>query len=281
MPAVVISSALTLADTISGGGVINADNPLIGYENRVTTANLSTSTEASGYPASNLANPSTALEWIGVASSPEADEYIRLDLDTAEMVDYVAVARTNWGSAQIPVSIEALDPDQSPESWTEIIGETLLPDDGPALFRFTPQGVTALRIRLQPGTAAPSCAVVYAGKLLILQRRIHGGHTPITYGRETTKIGGRSMAGHYLGEIVIGSRRSTSVTLKNLTPAWYRTYLDPFVAAAAAGAPAFFAWRPSSYPNEIGYVAVEGDPRPVNMGVADLMQIELSLNGVA
>jgi hypothetical protein len=37
--------------------------PLIGYENRVTSANLSSTTALTGFPVTNLANPATHLLW--------------------------------------------------------------------------------------------------------------------------------------------------------------------------------------------------------------------------
>ena len=63
---VVISSSLVLTDVASGGGVINANNPLIGYQNLVDDSNLSTTTEDADNPASNLTNSSTNLQWVAL-----------------------------------------------------------------------------------------------------------------------------------------------------------------------------------------------------------------------
>jgi hypothetical protein len=104
----------------------------------------------------------------------------------------------------------------------------LLPNDGPALFRFAPQGVANLRVRLQPGAAAPTAAVIYAGKLLVLQRRIYVGHIPINYGRVTKVVNGRSESGAFLGRIVLGEMTQTKVDLQNLLPLWYRANMEPF-----------------------------------------------------
>src|SRR5690606_28851750 len=111
--------------------------------------------------------------WRGVFGSPATDEYLTATIDSVEPIDYVAVARHNFGSAQIPVSIEgAAGFTGSPAvlDWQELVPDVLLPDDGPVLFRFEPQPLIAVRIRMQPGNAAPTAAVMYAGKLLVCER---------------------------------------------------------------------------------------------------------------
>lgn len=276
---IVISGSLVLGDALSGGGVIDANNPLIGWESRVTSGNVSATTAQSGFPASNLANPSTNLRWIGEIGSPEADEYITLALNTNEDVDYIGIARHNFYSAQIPVSIEVFDDQSSPQVWEEIVADVIPPNDGPLLFRFTPQGVTSIRIRMQPGLAAPTAAAVYAGKLLVLQRRICVGHTPIPMGRKTKITNARSENGDFLGRIVLGQMTATQVSLLNLTPAWYRTYLDPFIRDAEER-PFFFAWRPSDYPNEVGYAWMTNDPEPTNQLANGMMSIDLQMAGI-
>jgi hypothetical protein len=276
---VVIAQNLVLGDIVSGGGVINANNPLIGYQQLATTGNISATTEAAGFPASFLVNPSTNLRWEGVIASPAADEYITLDLNTEELVDYIGIARHNFFSAQIPVSIETLD-EGSPESWTEIISSVIPPNDGPLLFRFAPQGITSIRIRMQPGNAAPTAAVVYAGKLLVLQRRLYVGHTPINMGRNTKVSNQRSESGNFLGRIILSETTSTQFTLKNLTPVWYRAYIEPFLAGRGREDAFFFAWRPSDYPYEIGYCWLTSDATPQNDLTNGMMSISFDVAGI-
>jgi hypothetical protein len=277
--AVVISSSLTISPVDSGGGQITANNPIIGYETLVTSSNVSATTEATGYPASNLANPSTALLWKGETSSPEADEYITLALNTNELVDYVGIAKHNFGTAQITVSLEVLDADASPESWTEIVSEFIPSDNQPILMRFTPQAVTSLRIRLQPGSAAPQAGVVYAGPLLVFQRRIYVGHTPMNYGRSTKITNARSESGNFLGRIVLSQMTRTKIDLQNLTPTWVRSELVPFIEASK-DTPFFFAWRPSDYPRECGYAWMTNDPQPSNALTNGFMQVSMELSGI-
>lgn len=277
---VVVGSGVVLSGAVVGDAE-NGNNPIIGYENRVTIANITSTTEDPDLPVINLANPATHLYWEALLGSPSFnDEYITIAVDTAELIDYVGIVRHNFYSASIPISIEI----QSVEAgaFVEVIADTLLPNDGPVIFRFAPQAAVSIRIRLQPSLAAtplaPQAGVVYVGKLLVLQRRIYVGHMPITMGRQTKIVNGRSESGNFLGRIVLNESRATQVSLMNLIPAWYRTYFDPFVAAAVE-IPFFFAWRPLDYPYETGYAWLTDDPKPSNQRPNGMMQVSFSMMG--
>lgn len=276
---VVISGDLALAEVQSGGGTIDSDNPIIGYDNLVTTGNVSSDTAATGYPVTNIANSSTALIWKGTLASPAVDEYVVLNLQTAELVDYVGIARHNFHTAQIAVSIEVLNETTSPDTWDELTSPAIPPNDGPLIFRFTAQGIAQVRIRMQSGTAAPYMGVVYSGSLLALQRKLGVGHTPINYARSSRVMSARSEAGDFLGRIILNEMTSNKLALENLSPAWYRAYLAPFILASRAE-PFFIAWRPSSYPNECGFCWVTNDPKPSNQLPNGFMQVDFELAGI-
>jgi hypothetical protein len=276
---VVINSSYVITPSQSGGGVINGDNPIIGWHNVVTSLNISATTSASGFPASNMANPSTNLRWEAEGSSPAEDDYITVSTGTEDPIDYIAIAKHNLGTGQIPVSVEYLDEDASPDEWVELIGDVILPNDGPALFRFDPQTIGQIRLRLQPGTEVPTIAVCYVGKLLVMQRRLYVGHTPIPYGRTTKVINARSESGNFLGRIVTNQMTGTTASFANLTPDWYRTNMEPFLLQAQEQ-PFFFAWRPMSYPREVGYGWLTGDPKPSNQRSNGMMAIDFQMGGV-
>jgi hypothetical protein len=278
MTGVVISSSLTVVAGVDG---LNTDSPIIGYQNLVTSTNITATTEDIDFPIINLANPATHLRWKSGAGSPSSDEYITVTLDTPEQIDYVGIAVHNFGTSSAPVSIEGTieAPGGSPDPWFELITPHLLPDDGPVIFRFNPQSLHSVRLRIQSGQVTPYLAVIYVGALLVLQRRIYVGHTPIKLGRRLSIANHRSISGNFLGRIVLSEKTGTNIALKNLTPSWYRSYMDPFVVAAQE-IPFFFAWRPGSYPNEAGYCWLTDDPEPVNQSSNGMMQISFEVEGV-
>lgn len=266
----VISSAVVLADVADG---LSLDHPVIGWRTVVTSSTIVADTTATGYPASNLANPATHLEWRG---SDMTEQHLTITTNEVDDIDYVAVAGHNWSSAAITVSIEGF----ISGSWTEIVDQVLLPDDGPALFRYSAQSLAQLRIRLQAGTAIPRAAVVYAGKLLVVERKVYVGHTPLPHARKFTIANNRSESGNFLGRIVLGETRESTIPLSLISPDWYRENMDPFLAVADE-TPFFFAWRPQTYPREIGYGWLIDDPMPVPTGPSNLIAFDLKVSGVA
>lgn len=276
---VIVQSGVVLNPTIPGGGISDGDNPVIGYESRVTTSNVSATTEATGSPVKNVANPSTNLRWEGEGGSPDVDEYLTVNLDSEELVDYVAIARHNFNAAQVAVSVEYFDTVGSPTEWVELIAPVIPGDDAPLLFRFEAQSFTQIRIRMQPGSAAPYVGVLYIGELLVLQRRIYVGHSPMKYNVQTNAINAQSQAGDFLGRIILSQMTSGKVSLKNLTPEWTRTHLIPFLVFARQS-PFFFAWRPETYPDEVNYAWMTNDPEPQNQLPNGMMMVDLEIKGI-
>lgn len=256
---------------------INADNPLIGYENLTTFSAVTATSELTGYPATNLANPATNLVW----QADDTDEaYVTVIINRVDPVDYVAIARHNLGTGQVPISIEGLtDSLSSPTEWVELVQDALLGDDSPALFRFAPQSLYAVRIRLQPGILAPSIGVLYTGKLLVVQRRVYVGHSPLPYSVSSKVTSNRSESGNFLGRIIINEQNTTNLALSNLDPVWYRQYMAPFIDASQEF-PFFFAWRPSAYPQEVGYCWMSNTPIPSNQLSNGFMQISMQMTGI-
>lgn len=266
----VISSALVLADVADG---LSLDHPVIGWHNVVASSSIVADTEQANYPASNLANPATHLEWRAQGTT---EQHLTIATNYVGAIDYVAVARHNFSSAQIPVSVEGY----IGGAWTEIVEEVILPDDGPALFRFEAQPLAQVRIRLQSGSDAARAAVVYVGKLLVIERRVYAGHMAIPDGIKVSVANGRSESGNFLGRIILGQWRETSIPLSLISPAWFRTYMRPFLSGGR-DRPFFFAWRPETYPREVGYGWLTEDPAPTPDNTSHLLAFDLKVSGIA
>lgn len=264
---VVISTNFTL---VTGNESANA--PLIGYKTQVTESNVAATDAATGYPASNVANVSTAEEWRGNSA---ALKYLTVTCNGVDPVDYVAIAKHNFGTEQIAVSVEA----DNGDGFEEVSEPVLLADDRPVIFRFTKEAYASVRLKMAAGDAAPRLAILYVGELLPLQRNIYVGHSPINLNRQRNVITGLSENANFLGRVTTGRTASTSISLQNLTPGWYRSRMDPFVEAAETR-PFFFAWRPQGYPREVGFAWLTGDPSPKNMRANGMMQVDLSLRGI-
>lgn len=251
------------------------DAPIFGYENFITAAGITADTEAALYPATNLANVSTASFWRANDTTAQTLEFT---INPAQQIDYVAIARHNFSTAGISVEIDLQEGSGDP--WVEAIAANIPGDNSALIYRFPEQAAFGVRINLGSGSAAAEAAVVYVGKLLVSQRRIYVGHRPITLNRRIEVVNGQSESGNYLGRIVTGSNLTTSVSLSHLTPAWYRSDFDPFVLAAQT-VPFFFGWKPLSYPEECAFSWLTNNPEPSNMLPNGMMQVDLEMAGVS
>lgn len=274
---------IVISNNIVLGAGESLATPIFGWRNLVTATNVSATTEHPDHPAANLANPSTALRWLASPGSPAGDEYLTVAINSVDPVDYLAIARHNLGSASCVVSVEgASEMTGSPEEpdWQELVQEVMLPDDGPALFRFTPQALTHIRLKIQPGSDVPTVAVLYVGKLLVAERGIASDHTPINFGRVEDRVNAVSENGQFLGRIILSESRQASLSFRHLTPGWYRQHMDPFIKASGEK-PFFVAWKPQEFPRDVGYCWMTNQPQPIVSFDTGRIAIDLEMRGVA
>ena len=269
----VVSASLVLSEPEAS---LDADCPLILWRNIVTASTIVATSEQASYPASNLANEATHLEWRSAAGG---EQHLVVTTNTVDEIDAVGIAKHNFGSEEIAVEIGYFDDD---DDWVSLVAETMTADDGPLLFRFTPQSINVLRIRLVAGNSSLArAAVVYVDKLLTVERRIYVGHTPLPHGRRVNVVSGVSESGNILGAIVTGEWRASSIPLQLISPDFYRAHMDAFLASAVRRVPFFVAWRPDSYPIEVGYCRLTADPMPVPTSPSNRIAFSLEVSGIA
>lgn len=267
----VVSPYVILPD----GADATPNNPLIGYDNLANVSNIATTTQQTDYPRTNMANPATHLVWR--SNDDNATEYVTVTLSGSDPVDYFGIARHNFATGAIAVACEV---STDGTNFTEVGALSGLVDNDPIMFWFAKDEYAKVRLKLTVGATLAQIATIFVGELLVVQRRVYVGHTPITMGRVSKVTNARSEQGHFLGRIVTGEYRQTKLALQNLTAAWVRSDLMPFLKYAQE-APFFFAWRPTSYPLEVGYCWLMNDPQPVNQRTNGMMQVNLDLSGVA
>lgn len=267
---IVISSSMVLG---AGDDQIDERNPRIGWQSIVTASNVSADQANALFPVTNLGNPFTYSRWAGLNT---LEQSIRVTLASARTVNYLGIARHNLGSSAAGYVLEYTT---NGTDWLQALTPRMPPDDTAVLHEFDDVFARIFRLRLTPGSAAPSIAVLYLGQVLRLQRRIYVGHTPIVYGRRSTVSSGFSESGQFLGRVLRRQMLESSVSMQNITPEFYRNQMDPFFEAAPT-TPFFFAWRPSSYPREVGYAWVTGDPDVSNQRANGMMQASMSMMGI-
>ena len=266
--AVVISDALALE--AAGFPLTHAR---IGWQTVLPDAVVTASSESAGFPVSSLKNPLTYDRWLP-ASLPAT---VTIDAGAAVPVDYLGVAAHLLRDGQNAVTLEYLDEASPPGTWIEVAAE--VPADNGTVMLLFPE-VFARWWRLTfAGASAQPVGVVFLGKALAMQRPFYQGHTPLTLSGDTVIRPTRSERGQFLGRSIIRGGFRTGVSWSNLTAAWVRSDLEPFIEAARTS-PFFFAWRPASFPREVGYVWTSQDIAPSNAGPRDRMAVDFDIEGL-
>lgn len=267
---IVISDSVVLSLTASGA---NANAPRIGWHNVVTPENVTATEEDPDHPVTNLANPATYLKWRALTTDEQA---ITISLDVATTVNYFGIAGHNLGSTEAAYVIET---SSNGTDWTAVTDYRIVNVNDALIQEFDDQFARFFRISFTTGAVVPEIAVLYVGKILRLQRNIYVGHTPFPFGRQTTVSTGHSETGQFLGRVVRKTMYETGFSMRNLTPAWVRSQLKPFIDVAAE-TPFFFSWRPLTYSNEVGFAWTKGDINPVNELPNGMMAFSMQMQGI-
>ena len=240
---------------------------VIGYLNLANVDTISATSETLENPITNIVNPATAFRWQASSASTQT---ITIDISGQE-VDYIGIARHNLNQLGLTITIKL-------DGVVVNLQQTISDSQAIMVVRNI-AAPNVMEIVIEGATVAPSIAVLYVGKAIRLERNIYVGHTPITYGRNRTTVNGVSENGQYLGEIVVRETNSTSVSLSNLTPDWYRNTLDPFFKLSPR-VPCFWAWRPTTYEAEVGFCWVEGEPKMSNQLSNGMVQADWNFKGL-
>jgi hypothetical protein len=271
---IVISDDVVLsAEEIQSG--INGNNPRIGYHNVVTEANVFAEYEDPDFPATNMANPATYLKWRGEETT--SLQSVGVVLSPAQTVNYFAIARHNLGTIGSEYTFSYST--NGGGTWIALTTPRVPADDYVIMHEFPDTFASHFKLEMTSNGDAPEIAVLMIGQVLRVQRRLYVGHTPIVFGRNSTTSTGVSEEGEFLGRVVRRRMYESSYSFSNLTPLWYRAYMDPFFHAAVSDA-FVIAWRPETYPNEVVYGWMQGDSKVTNQRPNGYMECSFTVEGI-
>ena len=273
--ALVISGNLALGTTASE---LSLKHPRIGYENRCRDANctITTSTAQANLGGDSVISGLTYDFW-KPTTTPATITFAFTEAITA---DYCGIAAHTLTQTSNSVELEYWDAAASPAAWVSL--GSVLPGNSNGnptiMFLFDEISSQTWRLTLTGAGEIPTIGVVNLGAALKVERRIYGGHTPITLSKNTVIRPNKSENGQFLGRSIIREGATTGISLKNLTPAWVRASFYPFMDSARTY-PFFWAWRPQLYADEVAYVWVNKDIVVSNSGQADLMDTSFTVEG--
>lgn len=272
---IVISNDVVLTADEAIEGVDN-NNPRVGWHTILTEANLAATSEADGFPVTNLARPATHLRWRSEEATEPETLYVTITLDEAASVNYYGLAAHNLGTLGATVQLQS---STLGVTWVDVTDERLLTTDHAYMEEFETANGVYFRLKIEIQGGAVELAVLNIGRVLRMQRRLYVGFKPPTLNRDTTVSSGYSENGQFLGRVIRSQALSSDAPFENLTPSWYRGVFEEF-AEVAPTTPFFFAWRPGDYPAEVGYMWLQRDLAPTNQRSNGMMNVTMSMQGI-
>lgn len=240
-----------------------------------TSATITAASTLAGTDPANLDNP---LTYSIYSSDDSASAEITMDFGSSVAIDSVCLVGDKPFTNLWTVRIQYFD-GGSFVDW-DGVGAIGVTDDNAFMFSGTKKATTQVKIIIDTsaGNVEATLRAIYAGELLIMERSIYGGHSPITLSRETSLRPNVSEGGQWLGRSQIRQAQVTSFDWQNLKAQWYRDNFDPFVESAILN-PWFIAWKPDRFPHETAYCWTTSDIVPSNTGTRDLMSVSVAARG--
>jgi hypothetical protein len=217
-------------------------------------------------------SPNTFDRWQGVINTGSS-AVITFTFAADTGIDTMAIGAHNLGTLVSGATLRCEYATTVGGAWIELapLQTRSGGDNAPVMFiRATPVTVRQIRFRVTSGAGPYFVGVIYAGLKLQMPHPIYGGHTPLQFSATTDYFNNRSESGEWIGRQIRRRGFETEFSFDRLQPAWYRAFFQPFVESAKED-PFFIAWRPVTYPAEVGYCWTEADisPSPAGGGRAD------------
>jgi hypothetical protein len=252
---------------------INENNPIIGYQSVLTPSGIIASDTVFGRSPGNMWTPDTSNVWQGEDATTSTTQYITLINQFNDPIDYIGVARHNFGTVGFTYTIQHSTDGGS--TWADVAGPRVIATNNAIVDYFDSLLSGQFRIRLQKTAAtiaAPIIAHVKMGEALVLQRRIHADYEPPLCDY-VKKIQNVSESGQFLGQIVVRKyKKPGAIKQSNNTPEFVREKIIPFIQHCngqvevedTSVSTFFWAWRPSDYPDEVVYCWSPSIEMPTN-----------------
>jgi len=261
---------------LTGAGEEN--NPFFAWENLAVGETLGGTSTVSGGAASNAVNGNTRSYWLPDVTGTTAR--FRVTFATARTLSCVGIAAHNIADYAGNVSVQRSTDGGS--VWSDAGAGTVSPDDNAAIvFRMVDTGADAADWRINIGglTIGDDIAigVAFFGDEIIMPQRFYQGYAPVITPTEVDLQSNVSVGANLLGTSVVKRGSRLSASFSHVSPTFIRgaDWLA-FQAAFNDGNPAFFAWRPEKYPDDVHYIWRDGEViRPNNSGPRDLMDVSV------
>ena len=248
--------------------------PIIGYENLLTTATVTASTEEGANVVENAYDYRLDDYWQPTAATSHV---IQIDLGAATDVDYIAFYSSDFAAmAGSTITIKAdttATPTTTRATYTVAAGG-LARMDIFTLFSFRYVSLTIATTAAQ----SPKFQMISIGARLDVERGLRDGFMPPNLGSRTKPETNISENGYFIGRSLESSAVKFSMSLNNLSESWVRTNW-PALLAHMERYPLFILPQPTDYPEEAIFAWTTGRVSSPRYQEATMMQVSLNFEG--
>lgn len=253
-----------------------ADNPLLLWDNKATSANISSENgdETDG-AATNAVNGST---WDFALPTVAANAAALQITGSSIALGCVGLAAHNLGTLGATVQVRYSDDGGS--SWIDAGAGTVSPSDDQAiLWRFAHQAHDDWELKITSiSSGQPQVGVLVMGPELVVPQRLYQGYAPPVTPTDVVLQANVSEGGHLLGSAAIRRSSRMQARIDLLEPSFIRgAAWSGFQAHHNDGGGSFWAWRPKTYGDAFYGWRSGGTLVPENAGPLDLMAFDLAM----
>jgi len=255
---------------LTAPATVDPNDPILLWDNRCRGATVTADSEDGNNLAENAIDGLTWDFW-KPASLPAT---LEVEFSHAETFDAAGIVFSSEGPQGVTAKVEYWDGSQ----WQEAVD--LSTPNRVILALFEEQTSTKVRLSLSGGTGIPRVADFTVGPALRFERRLYQGHIPDVLATRTEFAVNRSRNGQRLGATVVREGLENTIEIDNLSGDWVRANLVPAINSLRRTYPAYWAWRPAKYPNDLAFIWCDRDIRPPNTGPRDLMSVSIPYVGI-
>lgn len=219
--------------------------PIIAWQNRVLSADLTVSSEAAGFPKENLPDWRPYLAWKGVGLD---EQWLQLDAGPGRTLtaDCVGISGHDFQSQNASLELAA---SENGSDW-EVIVPAFVPSDNRSWLKtFAAVSRRWWRLRIPVGySSPPRLGIWFLGEHLSFPVYPELGFDPDGQVKESEVQ--QSRGGNLLGVVERFSRREVRVNFRHLSPAWCEAVWKPFFAAHGLK-PFFWAWDLQNHRDQV------------------------------
>ena len=275
----IIQTAARIAELTAMG---QTNNPFVAWNNvaAASTSVLGGTATLTDGAAANAVSGTTYDYWLPNITGTTAQFSVKLP--AAVTLNCVGLAVHNLSTLGGSVILNRSTDGGATWSASGLGGSITPTDNGPIVFRTASTGFDAADWRLNftglTASAPLYVGVMFFGNDTVFESRFYSGFAPPIAPSEVQLQSNVSVGGNLLGNSIVAQGTTLSAQFRLLPPSFVRGALLPFIPHFNAGKGFLFAWRPTTYADDVRYCWRDGATiRPTNSGPRDFMSVEMGM----